>query len=459
MDGSQSVTTYDAIVVGWGKGGKTLAAFLAGRGKRVLMIEQSERMYGGTCINIACVPTKALVESANHPKVNGDASTRYLDAIERKNALTGLLRGKNFHMVDDHDTATVITGRARFVGSRELEVTAGDETVRVRGTRIFVNTGAEPVLPPIPGIDGPRVFTSTSLIDQTALPTRLVVLGAGPVGLELAAVYAKFGARVSLVDKHAHLLPEEDRDVAEAVRAVLEDDGIRIVAGAQARSIDDAGTHAIVHVDQDGRHEAIETDAVLVALGRRPNTAGLGLEQAGIDVTAQGAVAVDEHLRASAPGVWALGDVNGGPQFTYVSLDDFRIIRDQLAGPGHRSTSDRVAVPRTTFITPPLASVGLTERAAIAAGHAVKVAMKKIDTIAAMPRARIVGDTRGLIKVIVDGDTNLILGATLFCIDSQEIINLVALAMRHGITATELRDTIYTHPSSTEALNEVLGTI
>ena len=184
-----------------------------------------------------------------------------------------------------------------------------------------------------------------------------------------------------------------------------------------------------------------------------------GRVSAGVAVTDKGAIVVDEHLRTTAESVWALGDVNGGPQFTYVSLDDFRIVRDQLVADGRRTTTDRRAVPTTTFITPPLAHVGLTEQEAVAEGFEIKVASKRVDTIAAMPRARIVGDTRGMIKVVVDAATDHVLGATVFCVDSREIINLLALAMRHDVTATELRDTIYTHPSSTEALNEVLTTI
>jgi pyruvate/2-oxoglutarate dehydrogenase complex dihydrolipoamide dehydrogenase (E3) component len=211
-----------------------------------------------------------------------------------------------------------------------------------------------------------------------------------------------------------------------------------------------------VHLAGD---RTLRADRVLVAVCRRPATDDLGLEAAGIEITDHGAVLVDERLRTSVQGIWAVGDVNGGPQFTYVSLDDNRIVRDQLAGAGTRTTADRTAVPTTIFITPPLARVGLSEKDARDAGHSIKVARKNIDSIAAMPRARIVGDTRGLIKVVVDAETDLVLGATVFCIDSQEIVNLVALAMRHAVTASELRDAIYTHPSSTEALNEVLGTM
>ena len=451
--------SYDAVFIGWGKGNKTLAAFLAARGESVLMIEQSDLMYGGTCINIGCVPTKALVESANHPSTAASPSARYADAIERKNALTALLRGKNYTMVDSHDTATVITGHARFVGKRELEVSAGDETISVRGDRIFIGTGSVPVLPPIPGLDGPRVVTSTELIDRTDLSPRLVVVGAGSIGLELATTYARFGSTVTVVDAVPDLLPSLDRDVADLVASVLADSGIEVILGASVDQISDTHSAAVVHLTTNNGPRTVEADLVLAALGRRAATDGLGLDAAGVAVTERGAIVVDEHLRTTADGAWALGDVNGGPQFTYVSLDDFRIVRDQLVADAVRTTTDRRAVPTTTFITPPLSTVGLTEQEARDERSEIKVASKRVETIAAMPRARIVGDTRGVIKVVVDAATDLVLGATVFCVDSQEIINLVALAMRHDITATELRDSIYTHPSSTEALNEVLTTI
>lgn len=451
--------SYDAVFIGWGKGNKTLAAFLAARGESVLMIEQSDLMYGGTCINIGCVPTKALVESANHPSTAASPSARYADAIERKNALTALLRGKNYTMVDSHDTATVITGHARFVGKRQLEVSAGDETISVRGDRIFIGTGSVPVLPPIPGLDGPRVVTSTELIDRTDLSPRLVVVGAGSIGLELATTYARFGSTVTVVDAVPDLLPSLDRDVADLVASVLADSGIEVILGASVDQISDTQSAAVVHLTTNNGPRTVEADLVLAALGRRAATDGLGLDAAGVAVTERGAIVVDEHLRTTADGAWALGDVNGGPQFTYVSLDDFRIVRDQLVADGARTATDRRAVPTTTFITPPLSTVGLTEKEARDERSKIKVASKRVETIAAMPRARIVGDTRGVIKVVVDAATDLVLGATVFCVDSQEIINLVALAMRHDITATELRDSIYTHPSSTEALNEVLTTI
>ena len=443
----------DLLVIGFGKGGKTLAAAMGKRGRRVAMVEQSAQMYGGTCINIGCVPTKALVHEASLRRTEDDAEDWYRHAVKNTHDLTSLMRGNNFRMLDTIDTVTVITGRARFTGPRTVEVAAGEDRLVVEADTIVINTGAEPVTG---GFTlGGRIVTSTELLATRELPERLVIVGGGYVGIEFAAMYARFGADVTVLDHAPHILRGEDRDVATAVADILHGQGITLIGDADATDVDQLGT---VTYQRGGTMTSIDADAVLIALGRKPATDGLGLAAAGVDVTPSGAVAVDQHLRTSQPHIFAVGDVNGGPQFTYVSLDDHRIVLDQLIGEGTRSTADRIAVPHTIFLSPPLARVGLTETQARAAGHTILVATKPIAQLAASPRFRIMHDTRGLMKFVVDAATDQILGATLFCLDAQELINLVALAMRHGITATELRDTIYTHPSTSEAFTEVLGT-
>jgi pyruvate/2-oxoglutarate dehydrogenase complex dihydrolipoamide dehydrogenase (E3) component len=316
------------------------------------------------------------------------------------------------------------------------------------------------VIPDIPGLRASKyLVTSTDLIETTTLPKRLAIIGGGYLGLEFASIYRRFGSEVTLLEAAPHILGREDDDIAAAVHTVLTDDGIAIVTGARVLEVGDGMGQATVTYEQDGTKHSVNVDAVLAAAGRRPATAGLGLEAAGVRTTDRGAVEVDEYLRTSQPHIYALGDVNGGPQFTYVSLDDSRIVLDQLVGEGRRSTADRVAVPHTLFITPPLATVGLTEKQARTAGRRVKIASQPVAEIIAMPRAYVVEETRGVMKFVLDADTDEILGAALLSVDAQELINTVALAMRHGITAAELRESIYTHPSSTEAFNDVLGTI
>lgn len=458
----------DLLVIGWGKGGKTLAAAMAKAGKRVAMVEQSDQMYGGTCINIGCVPTKTLVHDADTRRDGDDPQTWFRNAVSRRDTLTAAMRRKNFSMLDSLDSALAITGRATFVGPREVEVAAGNDRLRITADTMVLNTGALPAALPLgrpsdgsssgAGAGG-RIHDSTSLQHIGDLPRHLVVVGGGYVGLEFASMFAHFGSEVTVLDRGGRPLRREDPDVSDVTVRAMEEDGVRFVTSASVTGIEETDRAASVSYTVDNNSHSLEADAVLVALGRRPATDGLNLEAAGVQTDDGGYVVVDERLRTSAEGVFAIGDVKGGPQFTYVSLDDYRIVADQLLGQGRRFTDDRAAVPYTIFLTPPLARVGLTERQARDAGHEVLVAVKEVPDIAAMPRPKIVGEARGIVKVIVDAANGMVLGAALMHVDSQEVINLVAMAMRHRITAGELRDAVYTHPSSTEALNEVLGSL
>jgi probable pyridine nucleotide-disulfide oxidoreductase len=453
-------THVDVLVIGFGKGGKTLAARMGSQGKRVVLVEQSSQMYGGTCINVGCVPTKALLHHAETRPADVGAPEWHRQAVESVVDLTTFLRERNFQMLDTIDTVTVITGRAAFADPKTVEVTAGADRLAFGADTIVINTGAEPNVPDIAGLRASGyMMTSTEMIRPEDLPRRLVILGGGYVGIEFAGMYSQFGSQVTVVEAGDRIMPAEDDDIAEAVAGILREQGVVLTTGAQVTEIIDRVGDAVVRYERDGRETAVEADAILVALGRTPATQGLNLEAAGVRTTERGAIEVDEHLRTSQPHIFAVGDVNGGPQFTYVSLDDSRIVVDQLIGSGTRSTADRVAVPYTVFMTPPLARVGLTERQARQSGHVVKVAGKPVARIAAMPRARIVGNTRGLMKFVVDAETDEVLGAALLNVDSQEVINLVSLAMRHRVTATHLREGIYTHPSATEGLNEVLAAL
>jgi pyruvate/2-oxoglutarate dehydrogenase complex dihydrolipoamide dehydrogenase (E3) component len=451
----------DLVVIGFGKGGKTLAAALGRQGWRVVMIEQSADMYGGTCINIGCVPTKSLVYQAEQLAATERGPEAYRHAVTIEHAVTATLRAENFAMLDGIASVTVITGRAHFVDPHTLHVTKtdGSGTVRLTAEHLVVSTGAQPIVPDIPGLRESAVLTtSTDLLATPDLPPRLVVLGGGYVGLEFAAMYTAYGSQVTVMERHQQILDQEDNDVAACAREILRDNGITFITNAKVHRVEDGpDSSATVHYVQDGNPESVQADAILAALGRQPVTADLGLDHAGIRLTNGGAIAVDEHLRTTQPHVFAIGDVNGGPQFTYVSLDDYRIVLDQLTGSGARSSADRAAVPSTLFMTPPLSRVGLTERDARAAGHPVRVAALPVAKMATVPRARIVAETRGMMKVVIHADTDQILGAALLSYDSHEVINTIALAMRHGITASQLRDEIYIHPSMTEALNQLLG--
>lgn len=450
----------DVLVVGFGKGGKTVAGALGRRGRRVVVVEQSERMYGGTCPNVGCVPSKGLVHHSRQRRPEDIPQEFYERSVAKVQQVREFMRTGNYDGLNGIDTVTVLTGRAVFTDPHTVAVTTRDGRSTVRADTILINTGSEPVVPDIPGLRASRyAVTSTEMIESTRLPARLAIIGGGYLGLEFAAIYQQFGTHVTILEAAPRILAGEDDDVAEAAVTILAEEGIEFVTDARVLEVRDGDGEASVVYEKDGAQRLRRVDAVLPATGRSPATNGLGLELAGVRTAKNGAVEVDEYLRTSQPHIYALGDVNGGPQFTYISLDDSRIVLDQLIGRGVRSTADRVAIPRTLFMTPPLATIGMTERQARADGRRVKIARQAVADIIAMPRAYAVEETRGLMKFVIDADTDRILGAALLSIDAQELINTVALAMRHGVTASDLRDSIYTHPSSTEAFNDVLGAV
>lgn len=441
---------YQAIIIGFGKAGKTLAAFLAGQGWRVAMVEASAQMYGGTCINIGCIPTKTLVHDA---ELHGPDEQAFSQAMARKRQVTGLLREKNYQNLAGLEQVSVIDGRAEFIDPHRISVQGAAGTQVLSGERIFINTGAVSRRPAIDGLDrSQRSYDSTGLLQLTQRPARLGIIGGGYIGLEFASMFAQFGSAVTVFEEAGALLGREDRDMAQAIQQILSDAGVSFTFNAGVKQVRDVeGGVEVVH--QGGVQPF---DALLVAAGRVPNTAGLQLARAGVETDERGAVRVDAQLRSSVPHIWALGDVNGGPQFTYISLDDFRIVRDSLFGAGKRSTADRGAVPYSVFITPSFSRIGLSEDQARQQGRDIKVATLPA---AALPRARVLGDTRGLLKAVVDAQTGQILGVALLCRDAHEMINIVKTAMDAELPYTRLRDQLFTHPTMSESLNDLFGLI
>ncbi|MFR4789942.1 MAG: FAD-dependent oxidoreductase, partial [Lactobacillus acidophilus] len=337
-----------------------------------------------------------------------------------------------------------------FLSDHEIEVTKNDGTKeKYSGKRIFINTGAIPNYAPIPGlIESNKVINSTEAMDQTEMPKKLTIIGSGYIGLEFASMFANYGTKVTVLDNHRDFLPREDNDISEMIKQDLENTGIKFELGVKINRVEDD----TVFYEKDGQNLSIKSDRILAATGRKPNTQNLGLENTNIELTDNGAIKVNDHLMTTAQNVWAIGDVKGGPQFTYISLDDYRIIKDQLFGDGKRVISDRINIPYSVFITPALSQVGLNEKQA--KKQEINYELKKLP-VAAIPKARVAKDTRGLFKALVDPTTNQILGATLYGIESYELINQISMAMKAKIPANILRDQIYTHPTMSEAFNDL----
>lgn len=439
---------FKNIIIGFGKGGKTLAKNLAAKGESVLVVEKSKKMYGGTCINIACLPSKNLI-------INAQRGIKFEDAVKQKNEMTTALRNKNYHMVADEETATVLDGTAKFVGNHTIEIVldSGEKT-KIKGERIFINTGATPIIPQVKGLkESKYILDSTAAMDQNSLPNELVILGAGYIGMEFASMFARYGAKVTVLDTNEKFLKREDDDISEMLFNDLSQDGIEFKLGVKVVEVKDLSDKVEIIYEINGKKQTVKADKLLVATGRKPVTEGLGLENTDIELDERGAIKVDDYLRTTAENVWAIGDVKGGPQFTYISLDDFRIIFDQLYGKGKRKVSDRNLVPYSVFITPALSRVGLNE--VEAKNKEIEYKLFKL-AATSIPKAKVIGNTRGMYKILVDPDTEEILGATIYGEESYEVINLIALAMKAKLPYTMLRDQIYTHPTMSEALNDVL---
>lgn len=456
------MNAFDVIIIGFGKGGKTLAAEFAKRGQKVAIIERSDKMYGGTCINIGCIPTKTLVHQAKMASALKDAtfeerSEFYRNAVSVKESVTSALRNKNYHNLADNPNVTVYTGIGSFVSADVVAVRMATEEIRLTSKQIIINTGAETVIPPIEGVAGnPFVYTSTSIMELADLPRRLVIIGGGYIGLEFASMYASFGSQVTVLESYPELIAREDRDIAASVKETLEKKGIVFRMNAKVQSVNRVEDKAIVTFADSQTNEVfvLEADAVLLATGRRPNTKDLNLEVAGVEVDVRGAIIVDEYLKTTNPNIRAVGDVKGGLQFTYISLDDYRIVREDLFGDKERRTGDRNPVSYSVFIDPPLSRIGLNEEEARRQNRDIIV--KKLPVMA-IPRAKTLGETDGLLKAIIDKNTGKILGCVLFALDSGEVINTVAVAMKTGQNYTFLRDFIFTHPSMSEALNDLFS--
>jgi len=450
--------TFDAIVIGAGQAGPALAGRLSGAGQRVAMIER--KYLGGTCVNTGCMPTKALVASAkaaqtarraadygvvlsggvavDMPKVRARAHTVTMNARNGLEAWVGGMPG-----VD------LIRGQAAFVGPHEVEVNGE----RLTAPKIFINVGGRAVVPDFPGVHDVPSLNNTSIIDLGTLPRHLVVVGGSYIGLEFAQMYRRFGAEVTVVEKGPRLVGREDPDVSEAIQAILEGEGITARTRAECISFAPHPDGVAVGVDCTSGDPIVVGSHVLLAVGRQPNTDDLGLAAAGIEADARGFIKVDDQLRTSVEGVWAMGDCNGKGAFTHTSWNDYEIVAANLLDGDSRRVSDRIET-YALFVDPPLGRCGMTETAARAAGKTIRVGKRAMTRVG---RAVEKGETQGFMKVVVDADTDAILGAAILGVEGDEAIHAILDTMSAKQPYTTLMRTVHIHPTVSELIPTVLG--
>ncbi len=455
------VDKYDILVIGSGESGKYLAWTMAGAGHRTAVIEKA--LIGGSCPNVACLPSKNIIHSAKVKALAVRAAEFGLRTGAVSTDMAAVQRRKRM-MVDDlikvhvgrYEAAGVelIMGTARFVGPRTVAVHGDGAALRtVSAPRVFLNVGTRAAMPAVPGLSDAGPMTHVEALDLDRMPEHLVVLGGGYVGLELAQAVRRLGSAITVVERGPQLVGREDPDVAAALLELFRDDGIEVLLNATVEHVEGRSGQGIrVRLACPPGARLIDASDLLVASGRTPNTQDTGLDLAGVDLDQRGYIKVNERLETTAPGVWAMGDCAGSPQFTHVAFDDFRIVRDNLNG-GSRTTRDRL-VPFCMFTDPELARVGLNESEARARGIAYRIARMPM---AAVLRTRTISEPRGFMKMLIDDKTDRILGFTVFGTEASELLATVQTAMIGGLPYTALRDAVFTHPTAAEGLTVLLA--
>ncbi len=454
---------FEALVLGSGEGGKYLAWHMARSGRRTAVVER--RWIGGSCPNINCLPSKNEIWSAkvahltHHAEQFGTmAGTVTIDMAKVRQRKREMVDGLIATHLQNYRAsgAELIMGTGRFVAPKTLEVRLNDGGTRLlTGDQVFLNVGTHATIPRVPGLEASGPLTNIEALELNYLPPHLIVLGGGYVGLELAQAYRRFGSSVTVIEYGPQLIGREDTDVADEVRRILIDEGGDVLVATQTLRVEGrSGEEVSLVVRTSSGEQTIQGSDILVAVGRTPNTAGIGLDVAGVELDGNGYVRVNERLETSAPEVWAIGECAGSPQFTHVSFDDFRVIRDNLAG-AKRTTRDRL-IPYCMFTDPPFARVGLSEGEAQRQGVAVRVA--KMPTSAVL-RTRTIDEPQGLMKALVGASDDRILGFAMIGAEAGEVVATVQTAILAGLPYTSLRDAILTHPTMAEGLGPLLSNV
>jgi pyruvate/2-oxoglutarate dehydrogenase complex dihydrolipoamide dehydrogenase (E3) component len=451
---------YDVIIIGSGQAGSPLARKMAKAGKKVAIVEK--RWVGGTCVNDGCTPTKAMVASARAAYLAGRCNNLgvHIDSYrvdmpqikKRKDDIVMHSRSGNQKSLEEDPNIDLLFGEASFTSPKTVAVKLNDGgSEELQADQIFINAGTQTVIPDIEGLKDIEYLTSTSILELETVPQHILVLGGNYIGLEFAQMFRRFGSQITLLERGERILSHEDEDVAHEMTGILEEEGIAIHAHAQATKFEQDNSRILVTVDLNGRTEQLECSHVLVAVGRAPQSKALNLEAAGVEVDEHGYIKVDDKLQTNVPGIYALGDIKGGPAFTHIAYNDFTIVWRNLLQGQDLSTKGR-PIPYCMFTDPQLGRVGLSETDAKKQGLKYEVAILKMDSVA---RAVEVGETRGLMKAVVNPDTKEILGVAIMAEEGGEIMSVMQMAMEGGITYDRIRYCVFAHPTYSESLNNL----
>ncbi len=457
----QSSKHVDVLIIGVGQAGKPLAQAFAQKDHSVALIER--KFVGGTCINYGCTPTKTLLasaqmahqarRSAEYGIKTGAVTVDFRAIIERKNGIVEKFRKGIEESLDKAENIDLIQGEARFAGPRKVTVsTDNSQPQTITADLIFINAGTHPKQPDIPGLDTVNWHTSTTLMDIDTLPDHLLILGGGYIGVEFSQMFRRFGSRVTMLVRGEQLLPHEDPDVAEELAGILTDEGIKIHYDADIQAVSESRSGGItVKFSANGKASQVSGSHLLVAVGSTPNTDTLNLSAAGVATDEHGFITVNDQLETSQPGVYALGDIKGGPAFTHIAYDDYRIVKQNLLENGNASIAGR-PLPYTVFTDPQLGRIGLNEQEAKQLGKAVRVATMPMSWVG---RAIETGHAKGFMKVLVDAESDQILGAAILAMEGGELMSILQIAMMGQLPYQRIRDAIFAHPTLAEGLNNL----
>ncbi len=462
---STTFKEFDAIVVGAGQGGNPITLALANAGWQVALAEG--KYVGGSCINTGCTPTKTMIASARIAHLTSRAadygvestpgSVNFLKVRQRKDKVVESFREGSRQRLLSNPNVSLLEGYARFVGKKQLEIELEEGKKEfITSDRVIIDTGSSPSMPPIPGLDTVKALDSTSIMELDKLPDHLLVIGGGYVGLEFGQMFRRFGSKVTIVQRNNQLLPIEDQDVAEAIAEILREEGVDVLLGTDTLKIDAQEDEQIVlTVNAGGKEQTLSGSHLLMATGRVPNTSYLNPETTGITLDKRGFVPVNDQLETAVPGIYAIGDVNGGPAFTHVSYDDHTILLKNILQDGNTDKSGRL-LPYVVFLDPQLGRVGLTEKAAKDLGYDYRVAKIPMDWVA---RAIETDETRGFMKAIVDKKTDRIIGAAILGVEGGELMSALQIAILGNVPYTVLRDGMFAHPTLSESFNTLFASL